>query len=168
MSFATPGMPTPSYVTNLQMWKSSDGGVSFTEITTPHATTTTCDRPRQPAAHDRKAYDGGACRVVQRRRELVERLQPEDAQFYRLDVDNHHPYRVYARSRTTRRSRCPAPASGARSRCRLHLPWHGESGFVAVHPEDPNIVYCGQSARARAAPVPLQRYDHRTRQIPPR
>ena len=34
--FADPVDPDTVYVTNLRMWKSTDGGQTFTEITTPH------------------------------------------------------------------------------------------------------------------------------------
>ena len=34
--FADPAMPTRSTSPTCQMWKSTDGGATFTEITTPH------------------------------------------------------------------------------------------------------------------------------------
>jgi hypothetical protein len=44
-------------------------------------------------------------------------------------------------------------------------PGTGESGFIAVHPEDPNIVYCGAIGSSPGGAGALQRYDHRTGQI---
>src|SRR5262249_59856910 len=34
--FADPVDPDTVYITNLRMWKSTDGGRTFTEVTTPH------------------------------------------------------------------------------------------------------------------------------------
>ena len=44
-------------------------------------------------------------------------------------------------------------------------PGTGESGFVAVHPEDPNIVYCGAIGSSPGGAGALQRYDHRAGQL---
>ena len=44
-------------------------------------------------------------------------------------------------------------------------PGTGESGFIAVHPEDPNIVYCGAVGSSPGGAGALQRYDYRTGQI---
>jgi hypothetical protein len=44
-------------------------------------------------------------------------------------------------------------------------PGTGESGFIAVHPENPNIVYCGAIGSSPGGAGALQRYDHRTGQI---
>jgi hypothetical protein len=45
------------------------------------------------------------------------------------------------------------------------LPGTGESGFIAVHPEDSNIVYIGAVGSSPGGNGALQRYDHRTRQL---
>ena len=42
------------------------------------------------------------------------------------------------------------------------LPGTGESGFIAVHPEDANIVYIGAVGSSPGGNGALQRYDHRT------
>ena len=41
----------------------------------------------------------------------------------------------------------------------------GESGYIAVHPRDPNLVYVGAVGSSPGGGGALQRYDHRTRQI---
>lgn len=45
------------------------------------------------------------------------------------------------------------------------LPGTGESGFIAVHPNDPNIVYIGAVGSSPGGNGALQRYDHNTRQM---
>jgi len=44
-------------------------------------------------------------------------------------------------------------------------PGTGESGFIAVHPQEPDVVYCGAVGSSPGGAGALQRYDHRTRQI---
>ena len=44
-------------------------------------------------------------------------------------------------------------------------PGTGESGFIAVHPQDPDIVYCGAVGSSPGGAGALQRYDYRTGQI---
>jgi len=165
--FADPGHADTVYVTNLQMWEVQRRGVSFTEITTPHGDNHDLwIDPRQPAAHDRR-HDGGRLRVVQRRRELVERLQPEDwRSSNRLDVDNQQPLsRLRARQQDNTTISGPAPASwGAITLADCTYLARGER-LVAVHLEDRNIVYCGAVGSSPGGAGALQRYDTARRQI---
>ena len=59
--FSDPKHADTVYLTNLQMWKSSDGGSSFREITTPHGDNH--DLWIDPENPDRmiEGNDGGAC-----------------------------------------------------------------------------------------------------------
>ena len=78
MSSPTPGHADTVYVTNLQMWKSTDGGASFTEVTTRHGDNHDLwIDPNDPNAHDR-GQRRRRQRLVQRRRLVVDDLQPED------------------------------------------------------------------------------------------
>ena len=49
--------------------------------------------------------------------------------------------------------------------CRLSSSGTGESGFIAVDPKDPDIVYVGAVGSSPGGNGALQRYNHRTRQI---
>ena len=70
--------PDTVYVTNLQMWKSTDGGASFTEITTPHGDNHDLwIDPEQPGPHD-QGNDGGANVSFNGGAHLVDDLQPAD------------------------------------------------------------------------------------------
>ena len=58
--FADPCHGETVYVANLQLWKSTDGGASFTEIQTPHGDNH--DLWIDPADPNRiECNDGGAC-----------------------------------------------------------------------------------------------------------
>jgi len=164
--FADPGHADTVYVTNFQMWKSSDGGATFTEITTPHGDNH--DLWIDPANPQRmiEGNDGGACVSFNGGASWSSIYNQKTAQFYRLDVDNQFPYRVYGTQQDNTTISVPSASEwGAITLADCTYPGTGESGFVAVHPQDPNIVYCGAVGSSPGGAGALQRYDHRTRQI---
>ncbi|MBI1777915.1 MAG: glycosyl hydrolase [Proteobacteria bacterium] len=164
--FADPGQADTVYVTNYQMWKSTDGGASFFEVTTPHGDNH--DLWIDPADPKRmiEGNDGGACVSFNGGRSWSSIYNQKTAQFYRMDIDNQHPYRVYATQQDN--TSISVPSASEWSVITLGdctYPGTGESGFIAVHPDDPNIVYCGAVGSSPGGAGALQRYDHRTRQM---
>ncbi len=164
--FADPQDPDTVYVNNLRMWKSTDGGVNWTEITTPHG-----DNhglwidPRDPQRMI-NGNDGGACVSFNGGETWSTIYNQMTAQFYHLDVDNRLPYHVYGTQQDNSSIAVPsASEKGA-------IPWTdcypagtGESGYIAVKPDDPDIVFVGAVGSSPGGGGALQRYDHRTRQI---
>ena len=164
--FADPCHGETVYVANLQLWKSTDGGASFTEIQTPHGDNH--DLWIDPADPNRmiEGNDGGACVSCNGGQTWSSIYNQPTAQFYRIDTDNQFPYRVYATQQDNTTISVPSAAAwGAITLGDCTYPGTGESGFVAVHPEDPNIVYCGAIGSSPGGAGALQRYDHRTGQI---
>jgi photosystem II stability/assembly factor-like uncharacterized protein len=164
--FADPCHAETVYVANLQLWKSTDGGAGFTEIQTPHG-----DNhdfwidPREPNRMI-EGNDGGACVSFNGGQTWSSIYNQPTAQFYRIDIDNQYPYRVYATQQDNTTISTPSAAVwGAITLGDCTYPGTGESGFVAVHPEDPNIVYSGAIGSSPGGAGALQRYDHRTGQI---
>lgn len=164
--FADPGHADTVYVTNLQMWKSTDGGVSYSEVTTPHGDNHDLwIDPRNPRRMI-EGNDGGACVSFNAGATWSSIYNQCTAQFYRLDVDNQFPYRVYGTQQDNTSISVPSASEwGSITLGECTYPGTGESGFIAVHPEDPNIVYCGAVGSSPGGAGALQRYDHRTRQI---
>jgi photosystem II stability/assembly factor-like uncharacterized protein len=164
--FADPGHADTVYVTNLQMWKSTDGGVSFAEITTPHGDNHDLwIDPKNPQRMV-QGNDGGANVSFNGGATWSSIYNQKTAQFYRLDVDNQFPYRVYGTQQDNTSISVPSASEwGAITLGDCTYPGTGESGFIVVHPEDPNIVYCGAVGSSPGGAGALQRYDHRTRQI---
>jgi photosystem II stability/assembly factor-like uncharacterized protein len=84
--FADPKDPETAWVLNVDAWRSSDGGKTFVQMSIPHG-----DHhdlwidPNDPNRNDR-GQRRRCGRVVQRRRELVRRLQPAD----RGVLSRHH------------------------------------------------------------------------------
>ncbi len=164
--FADPGHADTVYVTNLQMWKSTDGGVSYSEVTTPHGDNHDLwIDPRNPRRMI-EGNDGGACVSFNGGATWSSIYNQKTAQFYRIDVDNQYPYRVYGTQQDNTSISVPSASEwGSITIGDCTYPGTGESGFIVVHPEDANIVYCGAVGSSPGGAGALQRYDHRTRQI---
>jgi photosystem II stability/assembly factor-like uncharacterized protein len=164
--FADPQDADTVYVTNLKMWKSVDGGNNYAEITTPHGDNH--DLWIDPIDPQRmvQGNDGGAVVSFNGGDTWSSIYNQLTGQFYHIDVDNRLPYRVYGTQQDNSSIAVPsASEKGA-------IPWAdcypagtGESGYIAVHPQDPDIVYVGAVGSSPGGGGALQRYDHRTKQI---
>ena len=148
------------WVLNVETWKSHDGGKTFCGFAIPHGDNHDLwIDPRDPRRMI-EGNDGGATVTVQRRRELVVDLQPAD----RRVLSRHHRHPI-SLSHSTPRSR-----TTPRSPCRVARRWSaitqseaieiggGESGYIAVRPDNPNIIYAGSYLGY------MTRYDHATGQ----
>ena len=154
------------YVNNLDFWKSTDGGHSFSEISTPHGDNHDLwinpDNTRV-LVH---GNDGGCCVSLNGGLSWSTLYNQPTAQFYNLDTDGQSPYYVYGTQQDNSSVRVP-------SRSRFSsITWEdcdiagsGESGYIAVHPDDPDIVYVGAIGSSPGGGNSLQRYDHRIQQI---
>ena len=164
--FADPKDENLLYVLNLGMWKSTDGGENWTEITTPHGDNH--DLWIDPANPRRmiEGNDGGACVSFNAGESWSTIYNQLTGQFYHVAVDNQYPYRVYGTQQDNSSISVPsATEKGA-------IPWGdcyaagtGESGYIAVHPTDSDIVYVGAIGSSPGGGGALQRYDHRTKQV---
>ena len=148
------------------MWKSTDGGRNYTQITTPHGDNHDLwIDPRNPQRMI-EGNDGGACVSFNGGETWSSIYNQLTAQFYRVDVDNRFPYRVYATQQDNSSISVPSATEYG------GIPWTecyavgtGESGHIAVHPSDPDVAYIGAVGSSPGGGGALQRYDHRTRQI---
>ncbi len=132
------------YVLNVRFWKSKDGGKTYESIATPHGDHHDLwiapENPRRMVIADdggaQVSYDGGDSWSTYHN-------QPT-AQFYRVTTDNHFPYRIYGAQQDNSTVRI-LHRSGGRSIDEGD--WEptagGESGHIAPHPENPEVVYGG-------------------------
>ena len=164
--FADPQDPDTVYVLNLKMWKSTDGGHTFTEITTPHGDNHDLwIDPRNPRRMI-EGNDGGACVSFNGGETWSTIYNQLTSQFYRIDTDNRFPYRVYATQQDNSSISVPSATEyGGIHWVDCYPVGTGESGDIVVHPDDPNITYIGAVGSSPGGSGALQRYDHRTRQI---
>jgi len=141
---ADPVEPDTVYVMNVRFHKSIDGGKSFSTIRVPHSDNH--DLWIDPLDNDRmiNGNDGGANVSYDGGRSWSKQSNQPTAQFYRVTVDNRYPYRVYGGQQDN-------STASVSSRGREIGGWERdlysvggcECGYIAVHPENPDIVYAG-------------------------
>lgn len=155
------------YVNNLDMWKSNDGGKSFDRIATPHGDNH--DLWIDPRDNQRmiQGNDGGANISFNGGESWSTIYNQLTAQMYTVTTDSREPYYyVYGTQQDNSSIAVPSGAhDGAIVWADCYPAGTGESGFMAVHPEDPNIVFVGAVGSSPGGGGSLQRYDHKTGQI---
>ena len=132
------------YVLNVQFWRSDDGGKSFSSIGTPHGDHH--DLWIDPSEPDRMiiADDGGGQVTYNGGRNWSTYMNQPTAQFYRVTTDNHFPYRIYGAQQDNSTVRISSQGSrGTIGEQDWESTAGGESGHIAVHPENSDIVYGG-------------------------
>ena len=164
--FADPQHAGTVYVTNLNMWKSTDGGASFSEIMTSHGDNHDVWIDPNDPRRMIEGNDGGAQVTFNGGTTWSSIYNQLTAQFYRIDTDDQYPYHVYGTQQDNTSIAVPSGSVwGAITLGDCFYPGTGESGFIAVHPKDHNIVYVGAVGSSPGGAGALQRYDHRTKQI---
>ncbi|MEA2512219.1 MAG: hypothetical protein QOJ59_1706 [Thermomicrobiales bacterium] len=163
---ADPVDPDTVYVNNLDFYKSSDGGKTFEQIPTPHGDNH--DLWIDPKNNRRmiQGNDGGANVSLNGGQSFTTIYNQPTAQFYHLATDNRDPYYVYGTQQDNSSVAVPSRAPGAAitwGDC--YIAGTGESGYIAPHPENPDVVYVGAIGSSPGGGNSLQRYDHKTRQI---
>lgn len=142
--FADPADENKVYVLNAPFMKSIDGGNTFTQVPTPHGDNHDLwINPQHPEiwingndGGGNISYDAGVSWSTQQN-------QPT-AQFYRVNVDNQFPYRVYGGQQDNSTVSIPSAANGAGIQWGAFYPVGGcESAFVAFDPDNPQYIYAG-------------------------
>ncbi|MEL7158305.1 MAG: hypothetical protein AAFN30_17135 [Actinomycetota bacterium] len=88
------------------------------------------------------------------------------AQFYHLAVDDQYPYLVYGSQQDNSSIAVPSQTGrGAINWGDCYPPGTAESGYVAVKPGDPDVVYVGAIGSSPGGGDALQRYDHKSKQV---
>lgn len=154
--YADPKNPETVYILNTGFYRSIDGGRTLTAIQVPHGDNHDLwINPDNPQIMI-NANDGGANVTFNGGATWTEQDIPT-AQFYHVLVDDQFPYKIYGAQQDNSTvgilSRTTEGSIGVRH-------WNavggGESGYVAVDREDPNIVYAGNYGGF------LTRFDQRT------
>jgi photosystem II stability/assembly factor-like uncharacterized protein len=157
--FADPVDADTLYVLNFEAWRSIDGGRTYEKLPAGHV-----DHhdlwidPHNPRrlinGHDGGAavsYDGGAT--------WSNLMNQPTAQFYHVTTDTRWPYRVYGAQQDNSTLAVPSRTdSAAITLSQCYAVGGGESGYIAVRPDDPDIVYAGSYNL-------LTRYNHRSGEV---
>ncbi|HVB09246.1 MAG TPA: glycosyl hydrolase, partial [Bacillota bacterium] len=157
--FGHPTDPETVFVLNLRMHKSNDGGRTFSEIPTPHGDNH--DLWIDPADPDRmvEGNDGGACVSLNGGATWSTIYNQPTAQFYHVTTDNRFPYRLYGAQQDNTTLSAPSRSdSGVITLGECYPVGGGESGYIAIRPDDPDIVFAGSYASR------MTRFNRRTNQ----
>lgn len=156
---ADPQDPETVWVLNEACHKSIDGGRTFFHVAAPHG-----DHhalwidPRHPQRLI-LGNDGGACVSFNGGESWTSLYNQPTAELYHVTTDNQVPYRVYGAQQDNSTISLPSRSQlAAITLADYYEVGGGESGYIAVRPDDPNIVYAGSYLGY------LTRYDHRTGQ----
>ena len=163
--FADPQDPDTVWMQNLQCWKSVDGGRNFTQVGTPHGDNHDLwIDPRNPQRMI-GGNDGGACVSFNGGETWSTIYNQLTSQFYHVATDNQFPYRVYGTQQDNSAISVPSRShKGAIIWGDCYPVGSSESGYIAVHPEDPNVVFSGAIGSSPGGGGNLLRYDHATGQ----
>jgi photosystem II stability/assembly factor-like uncharacterized protein len=131
------------YVLNVQAWKSIDGGRNFNVVGTPHGDNHDWWIARDDNNRIIGGDDGGAHVTRDGGRNWTDQKQPT-AQFYRVATDNDFPYHIYGAQQDNSTVRI---ASRTNNFAITERDWDeiggGESGWIAPHPDNSEIVFAG-------------------------
>ncbi|MGB5173666.1 MAG: glycosyl hydrolase, partial [Thermoanaerobaculia bacterium] len=157
--FADPRDPQTVYVLNTGIWKSTDGGKSFSYIRAPHGDHHDLWINADDPLNLINGNDGGANVSFNGGKTWSTQGNQPTAEMYRVAVDGQFPYRVYGCQQD---NSCVSLPSRTSSSGIARYDWYEiggcESGHVAVDPRNPDISYAGCYGGS------IGRYDHATDQ----
>jgi len=132
------------YIANTGLFHSIDGGKTFDRLNAPHGDHHGLWIDPQNTARMIDTNDGGATITVDGGKNWSTQMNQPTAQFYHITADNDFPYRIYgAQQDNTTVGILTRSDHGFIDRPDWDAVGGGESGYVAVDPRDPNIVYAG-------------------------
>ena len=149
-----------------EAWRSTDGGRTFTQVTTPHGDNHDLWIDPHNTQRMIEGNDGGACVSYNGGATWSTLYNQPTAEFYRVTTDNQFPYRVYGTQQDNSAISVPSHSyKGGILWTDCYTVGSSESGDVAVKPEDANIVYTGAIGSSPGGGGNLLRYDHATGQV---
>jgi photosystem II stability/assembly factor-like uncharacterized protein len=157
---ADPQDPNTVWVLNVRCYRSIDGGRTFQLVAAPHGDNH--DLWIDPANPRRMILgnDGGATVTYDGGQGWTSLYNQPTCEFYHVTTDNQTPYRIYGAQQDN--STISVPSRSYQSAI-VHADMieigGGESGYIAVDPRNPNIIYAGSYQGY------LTRYDHATGQL---
>ena len=153
------------YVQNYGCWKSTDAGDSFAQMPTPHGDEHALWIDPRDNQRMVKGNDGGACVSFNGGRSWSSIYNQPTAQLYHVCADDAFPYRVYGSQQDNTAISVPsATVDGAIHERDWYAPGGGESGYIAIKPDDPAIVVASGPIGQRAYNDLMTQYNQRTGQ----
>ena len=141
---ADPANADTLYVLNTAIYRSVDGGKSFSFVRAPHGDNHGLWIDPTNPKRMINGNDGGATISSDGGKSWSTQLNQPTAQFYHVAVDNDFPYHIYgAQQDNSTIGIASRSDSGVIDRPSWHAVGGGESGYVVPDPQDSNIVYAG-------------------------
>jgi photosystem II stability/assembly factor-like uncharacterized protein len=152
--FADPKDTNTVWAPNVELYKSTDGGVTFRHVADPHGD----NHDLWIAANDGDRLilgnDGGPAVSFNGGKTWTDQ-DVATAQFYHVATTNHFPYRVCGAQQDNSGVCGPSRWPGGIDRAQ----WYdvsGESGYIVARPDSPDVTYGGDNSGF------LARVDHKT------
>ncbi len=141
---ASPTDPNVVWVSNAGFFKSIDGGENFTRVRTPHGDHHDLwINPTRPEIMV-QANDGGGTVTLDGGKTWSTQNNQPTAEFYRVSVDTRYPYRLYGAQQDNSTISVPSRPLPSLTPTQQWFSVAGaESGHIAVHPENPDLVFAG-------------------------
>jgi photosystem II stability/assembly factor-like uncharacterized protein len=140
--FADPKDESSVYVLNTGMYRSTDNGKTFRNIQVPHGDNHDLWIAPNDAQRMIESNDGGANVSFNGGKSWTEQDQAT-AQFYHVVTTNHFPYRVCGAQQDNSTLCGPSRKSGGIDIGDWYDVGGGESGYIAVRADTPDIVFAG-------------------------
>ena len=157
--YADTQSPDIVYVLNTGFYKSNDGGRTFSAIAVPHGDNHDLWIAPNDPTRMIEGNDGGVNVSFNGGKTWTEQDQAT-AQFYRVALDNDFPYHIYGAQQDNSTVKIASRTNDAGiDRSDWYDVGGGESGWIAPHPKDSNIVFAGSYGGL------ITRYDHHTGQL---
>ncbi len=141
--YAGPKNKDEVYALNVGFGRSTDGGKTFTQISTPHSDNHDLWISPEDPSRMVEANDGGANVSVDGGKTWTESTY-STGQFYHVTTDNAFPYRILGAQQDNSTIRIVSRKQGGYIG---EKDWTstagGESGYIAVKPNDPDVVFGG-------------------------
>lgn len=141
---ADPNDENTVFINNTGFYKSIDAGKTFQSIRVPHGDNHGMWINPNDSDIMIQCNDGGANVSYNGGKSWSVQTNQPTSEMYRVTVDNQFPYRVYGAQQDNSTISIPSNTPGGLNP-KQH--WYsvagGESGHIAVHPDNPDVVYAG-------------------------
>jgi len=147
------------YTLSLRAWKSIDGGATFVQWPMPHGDDHDLWIDPRDSSRMIAGNDGGACVSFDAGASWSTQYNQPTAQFYHVITDHQFPYRIYGAQQDNTTLSVPTRSDrGAITRSDSYPVGGSECGYIAIRPDNPDVVYAGSFAHR------MTRHDRHTGQ----